>query len=153
MASSLTGQLPEEPELLHTLYVDKPMHGHSMIQAISRVNRVFRDKPEGLVVDYIGIGDQLREATAKYTRGGDKGEPAKDLEEEARPLFLLCLDKRSISGYCVGLIALACSYFAVGLGGQRSLSRQVPPVHVRLPLRQYPTQQERRRHVARLRKR
>ena len=53
---------------LHTLYVDKPMRGHNMIQAISRVNRVFRDKPHGLIVDYIGIGDELREATNKYTQ-------------------------------------------------------------------------------------
>ncbi len=58
---------------LHTLYVDKPMKGHNIIQAISRVNRVFSDKPHGLIVDYIGIGDELREATAKYAKAGDKG--------------------------------------------------------------------------------
>lgn len=73
---------------LHTLYVDKPMRGHNVIQAISRVNRVFRDKPHGLIVDYIGIGDELREATDKYTRGGGQGEPAPDVEAEALPLFL-----------------------------------------------------------------
>lgn len=73
---------------LHTLYVDKPMKGHNVIQAISRVNRVFRDKPHGLIVDYIGIGEELREATAKYTKGGGVGEPAPDVEREARPLFL-----------------------------------------------------------------
>ena len=73
---------------LHTLYVDKPMQGHNMIQAISRVNRVFRDKPHGLIVDYIGIGDELREATAQYTQGGGKGEPAPDIAEAAVPLFL-----------------------------------------------------------------
>ncbi|GFO81285.1 MAG: hypothetical protein A49_09120 [Methyloceanibacter sp.] len=77
---------------LHTLYVDKPMQGHSMIQAISRVNRVFRDKPHGLIVDYIGIGDDLREATGKYTSGGGKGEPAPGVEEEARPLFMAGLE-------------------------------------------------------------
>ena len=76
---------------LHTLYVDKPMRGHNMIQAISRVNRVFRDKPHGLIVDYIGIGDDLREATAKYSQGGGKGSPAPDIEETARPMFLQCL--------------------------------------------------------------
>ena len=75
---------------LHTLYVDKPMQGHTMIQAISRVNRVFRDKPHGLIVDYIGIGDELRDATAKYSRAG-KGEPAPSIEEIARPLFFECL--------------------------------------------------------------
>ncbi len=76
---------------LHTLYVDKPMRGLSMIQAISRVNRVFRDKPHGLIVDYIGIGDELRDATNTYTGGGGGGEPAPDIEEKAVPLFLECL--------------------------------------------------------------
>ena len=52
---------------LHTLYVDKPMRGHSLMQAIARVNRVFKDKPGGLVVDYLGIADQLKEALKNYT--------------------------------------------------------------------------------------
>ncbi|MGQ0545293.1 MAG: type I restriction enzyme endonuclease domain-containing protein [Betaproteobacteria bacterium] len=72
---------------LHTLYVDKPMRGHNVIQAISRVNRVFRDKPHGLIVDYIGIGDELRDATSKYAQGGGQGEPAPDVEKEAWPVF------------------------------------------------------------------
>ncbi|MFN7022487.1 MAG: type I restriction endonuclease subunit R [Phycisphaerales bacterium] len=77
---------------LHTLYVDKPMKGHTMIQAISRVNRVFSDKPHGLIVDYIGIGDELRAATAKYSAGGeDHGKPAGGLDEDARPLFTAAL--------------------------------------------------------------
>lgn len=77
---------------LHTLYVDKPMKGHTMIQAISRVNRVFSDKPHGLIVDYIGIGDELRAATAKYSSGGeDHGKPAGGLDEDARPLFTAAL--------------------------------------------------------------
>ena len=81
---------------LHTLYVDKPMKGHTMIQAISRVNRVFSDKPHGLIVDYIGIGDELRAATAKYAGGGaaggeDHGKPAGGLDEDARPLFVAAL--------------------------------------------------------------
>jgi len=77
---------------LHTLYVDKPMKGHTMIQAISRVNRVFSDKPHGLIVDYIGIGDELRAATAKYSAGGeDHGKPAGGLDEDARPLFVAAL--------------------------------------------------------------
>ena len=46
--------------VLYTLYIDKPMRDHGLLQAIARVNRVFRDKPGGLVVDYIGIGDDLR---------------------------------------------------------------------------------------------
>jgi type I restriction enzyme R subunit len=77
---------------LHTLYIDKPMRGHNIIQAISRVNRVFSDKPHGLVVDYIGIGDDLREATAKYSKGGGRGEPAPDVAEEAKPVFFECLE-------------------------------------------------------------
>lgn len=76
---------------LHTLYVDKPMRGHNMIQGISRVNRVFRDKPHGQIVDYIGIGDQLREATATYTRGGGKGDPAPEVGPVARPEFMRLL--------------------------------------------------------------
>jgi type I restriction enzyme R subunit len=81
---------------LHTLYIDKPMKGHNMIQDISRVNRVFMDKPHGLIVDYIGIVDELREATSKYTKGGGKGDPAPDIKKQAIPLFLQCLkDMRS----------------------------------------------------------
>ncbi len=76
---------------LHTLYIDKPMKGHTMIQAISRVNRVFRDKPHGLIVDYIGIGDQLREATATYTKGGGKGDPSPEVGPAARPEFMRLL--------------------------------------------------------------
>ena len=76
---------------LHTLYIDKPMRGHTIIQAISRVNRVFKNKPHGLIVDYIGIGDELREATATYTKGGGRGDPAPSVAETAKPLFLLCM--------------------------------------------------------------
>lgn len=78
---------------LHTLYIDKPMQGHNMVQAISRVNRVFRDKPHGLIVDYIGIGDELRAATSTYTKGGGRGDPAPDIEDTARPMFFTCLEK------------------------------------------------------------
>ena len=56
------------------------------------VNRVFRDKPHGLVVDYIGIGDALREATSHYTQGGGEGEVAAGIDEKARPLFFQALD-------------------------------------------------------------
>ena len=55
---------------MHTLYVDKPMKGHGLMQAIARVNRVFRDKPGGLIVDYIGIADQLKKALSTYTQSG-----------------------------------------------------------------------------------
>lgn len=73
---------------LHTLYIDKPMRGHNIIQAISRVNRVFRDKPHGLIVDFIGVGDELREATANYTSGGGAGSPAQELNGQAKEVFL-----------------------------------------------------------------
>ncbi len=66
---------------MHTLYVDKIMSGHNLIQAINRVATVFRDKPSGLIVDYIGIGDRLRDATKKYTGSGGKGQVTIDIEE------------------------------------------------------------------------
>ena len=63
---------------LHTLYADKPMRGHGLMQAIARVNRVFRDKPGGLVVDYLGLADQLKHALATYTESGGQGSPSID---------------------------------------------------------------------------
>jgi type I restriction enzyme R subunit len=66
---------------LHTMYVDKPMQGHGLMQTIARVNRVFRDKPGGLVVDYIGLADQLKSALANYTESGGKGNTAIDQAE------------------------------------------------------------------------
>ncbi|MGC9357708.1 MAG: type I restriction endonuclease subunit R, partial [Anaerolineae bacterium] len=61
---------------LHTMYVDKPMHGHTLMQAIARVNRVYKDKPGGLIVDYLGIATYLKEAMAHYTRAGHGELPA-----------------------------------------------------------------------------
>jgi len=66
---------------LHTMYLDKPMRGHGLMQAIARVNRVFKDKPGGLVVDYLGLADQLKRAMADYTEAGGKGETTLDQEE------------------------------------------------------------------------
>ncbi|MBF0290632.1 MAG: type I restriction endonuclease subunit R [Nitrospinae bacterium] len=66
---------------LHTMYVDKPMRGHGLMQAIARVNRVFRDKPGGLVVDYLGLADQLRQAMSVYTESGGTGKTAIDQAE------------------------------------------------------------------------
>jgi type I restriction enzyme, R subunit len=63
---------------LHTMYADKPMQGHGLMQAIARVNRVFRDKPGGLVVDYLGLADQLKRALANYTESGGQGDPTYD---------------------------------------------------------------------------
>ena len=66
---------------LHTMYADKPMQGHGLMQAIARVNRVFRDKPGGLVVDYLGLADQLKRALATYTESGGKGDPTYDTKQ------------------------------------------------------------------------
>jgi type I restriction enzyme, R subunit len=66
---------------MHTMYIDKPMKGHGLMQAIARVNRVFRDKKGGLVVDYIGIADSLRRTMTTYTESGGKGKPYLDKEE------------------------------------------------------------------------
>ena len=65
---------------LHTMYVDKPMRGHGLMQAIARVNRVFRDKPGGLVVDYLGLAHELKRALATYTESGGSGGTAFDQE-------------------------------------------------------------------------
>ena len=70
----------------HTMYVDKPMKGHNLMQAIARVNRVFKDKPGGLVVDYIGIGFELKQALKTYTDAKGKGQPTLKAEEALRVL-------------------------------------------------------------------
>ncbi len=67
--------------VMHTMYVDKPMRGHSLMQAIARVNRVFRDKPGGLIVDYLGIATDLQEAVQTYTEEGGQGLPAEEIEQ------------------------------------------------------------------------
>jgi type I restriction enzyme R subunit len=66
---------------LHTMYVDKPMRGHTLMQAIARVNRVFKDKPGGLVVDYLGIATDLKKALSFYANAGGKGEPTETQEQ------------------------------------------------------------------------
>ena len=66
---------------LHTMYVDKPMRGHGLMQAIARVNRVFKDKPGGLVVDYLGLAQDLKQALAAYTESGGTGRTALDQDE------------------------------------------------------------------------
>jgi type I restriction enzyme R subunit len=66
---------------LHTMYVDKPMRSHGLMQAIARVNRVFKDKPGGLVVDYLGLAHELKQALAVYTESKGTGKPTIDQEE------------------------------------------------------------------------
>ena len=72
---------------MHTLYIDKPMRGHNLMQAIARVNRVYKDKPGGLVVDYLGIASDLKEALSFYSDAGGKGNPA-ETQEQAVSLML-----------------------------------------------------------------
>lgn len=73
--------------VINTMYVDKIMKGHNLMQAIARANRVFADKQSGVIVDYIGIGDQLKEAAQKYTNGGGRGEPKIDIEQALEMFF------------------------------------------------------------------
>lgn len=77
---------------VHSMYVDKPMKGHNLMQAIARVNRVFKNKPGGLVVDYIGIANELKSALKTYTDANGKGQPA-NLAQEA---FALLVEKVDI---------------------------------------------------------
>ena len=72
---------------LHTMYVDKPMRGHGLMQAIARVNRVFRDKPGGLVADYLGLAHELKRALATYTESGGKGQTALDKKQAVRAML------------------------------------------------------------------
>jgi type I restriction enzyme R subunit len=80
---------------LHTLYLDKPMRGHTLMQAIARVNRVFRDKPGGLVVDYLGLTHELKTALKTYTESGGKGDATLDQDEAVRVMlekYEVCCD-------------------------------------------------------------
>jgi type I restriction enzyme R subunit len=72
---------------MHTLYIDKPMKGHNLMQAIARVNRVYKDKDGGLVVDYIGIANDLKRALSLYTESGGKGKPTFDQDEAAEVMM------------------------------------------------------------------
>ena len=81
---------------LHTMYVDKPMRGHGLMQAIARVNRVFHDKPGGLVVDYLGLAHELKSALALYTASGGRGSAALDQEKAVETM----LEKYEV---CLGL--------------------------------------------------
>ena len=72
---------------LHTMYVDKPMRGHRLMQAIARVNRVFKDKPGGLVVDYLGLAQELKHALTTYTESGGTGKTALDQTEAVAVMF------------------------------------------------------------------
>ena len=80
---------------LHTMYVDKPMRGHGLMQSIARVNRVFKDKPGGLVVDYLGLAQELRRALATYTESGGTGQTALNQNEAVAVMlekYEICCD-------------------------------------------------------------
>jgi type I restriction enzyme, R subunit len=81
---------------MHTMYIDKPMRGHGLMQAIARVNRVFKDKPGGLVVDYLGLAQELKQALATYTESGGTGRTALDQDEAVAVM----LEKHEV---CAGL--------------------------------------------------
>ncbi|MFM7513592.1 MAG: type I restriction endonuclease subunit R, partial [Cyanobium sp.] len=98
---------------LHTMYVDKPMRGHGLMQAIARVNRVFRDKPGGLVVDYLGLADQLKRALADYTESGGEGKPTFDPAEA----IAVMLEKHGVA--CDLLHGLDWSSWTSGTPTQR----------------------------------
>ncbi len=98
---------------LHTMYVDKPMRGHGLMQTIARVNRVFKDKPGGLIVDYLGIAQELKKAVATYTDSGGTGETAIDQAEAVAVMQ----EKYDV---CRGLFhGFDYSYWTGGSPGQR----------------------------------
>ena len=98
---------------LHTMYADKPMQGHGLMQAIARVNRVFRDKPGGLVVDYLGLADQLKKALATYTESGGRGAPTFDTQQAVAVL----LEKHGVA--CDLLHGFDWSVWQTGKPGER----------------------------------
>jgi len=83
---------------VHTMYIDKVMKNHNLMQAIARVNRVFQDKPNGLVVDFIGISGFLASATKKYTGGGGKGKPTFDIETAVNLCLLQFAEVKNLMG-------------------------------------------------------
>ncbi len=98
---------------LHTMYVDKPMRGHGLMQAIARVNRVFKDKPGGLVVDYLGLSHELKRALATYTESGGTGETAVDKGEAVA----LMLEKHEV---CLAMLhGFDFGKWASGTAGDR----------------------------------
>jgi len=77
----------------HTMYLDKPLAGHNLMQAIARVNRVYGEKPGGLIVDLLGLADQLADALATYTQAGGTGEAVREVQDEAVPAMQEAFEK------------------------------------------------------------
>ena len=133
---------------LHTMYVDKPMRGHGLMQAIARVNRVFKDKPGGLVVDYLGLADQLRGALATYTQSGGTGRTAIDQAEAVAAMktkyevccglfhgFNWSLWMTGTPTERLSLLPAAQEHILAQEDGKRDSWRQSPTSHGRLPWR------------------
>jgi type I restriction enzyme R subunit len=99
---------------VHTLYIDKPMKGHNLMQAIARVNRVFKDKQGGLVVDYIGIGEDLKAAMKEYTASKGRGKPTVD----AREALAVMLEKLDV----LRVMLHGFDYSGFLTGGQKTLA-------------------------------
>ena len=98
----------------HTMYLDKPLAGHSLMQAIARVNRVYGDKPGGLIVDLLGLADQLADALATYSQAGGTGEAVRDVQSEAVPAMQAAFEKlRGFFHGCIYEPALAATPQAV----------------------------------------
>jgi type I restriction enzyme R subunit len=104
---------------LHTMYADKPMQRHGLMQAIARVNRVFKDKPGGLVVDYLGLADQLKKALTDYTESGGKGKPVFDQEEAVAKML-------ELYEICAGIFH-GFDYSRFKTGSPRERTGVVPP--------------------------
>ena len=100
---------------VHTLYVDKPMKGHNLMQAIARVNRVFKGKQGGLVVDYIGIGNELKAAMKEYTASKGRGTPTVD----AREAYSVLMEKLDV----LQSMLHGCDYSGFLTGGHQTLAR------------------------------
>ena len=101
---------------LHTLYIDKPMKGHNLMQAIARVNRVYKDKKGGLIVDYLGIASDLKKALSFYSDSGGKGDPAVAQEQAVQ----LMLEKLEVVSQMFHGFAYE-EYFEAGTGRKLSL--------------------------------
>lgn len=104
----------------HTMYLDKPLAGHNLMQAIARVNRVYGEKPGGLIVDLLGLADALADALATYTQAGGTGEAVRQVQDEAVPAMQAAFEK--LRGFFHG-----CDY-AAALAAE---PRDVLPVYLR----------------------
>ncbi len=104
---------------VHTLYIDKPMKGHNLMQAIARVNRVFKDKQGGLVVDYIGIANELKSALKEYTASKGRGRPTVDAHE-AYSVLAEKLD--ALRGMLAGTNGYGFDYSGFLTGGHKTLA-------------------------------